>query len=249
MADRLNVTGLDFDTIKDNLKTFLQQQTEFQDYDFEGSGLNVLLDILAYNTHYNSYYLNMVANESFLDSAMLRNSVVSHAKKLGYTPRSSSAARAAVTVTVNSGTSTPDSLTLPKGYKFLSNQLDNRSYTFLTLEDKTVSKTANNFVFNNVNIYEGQIVTYTYIHNQLSNPNQLYTIPDSLIDTSTLKVSVRTSTSNNNSFVYSLASDVLNISSSSEVYYLQEGQNGQYQIYFGDEILGKKLTDGVVLTL
>jgi hypothetical protein len=249
MADRLNVTGLDFDTIKDNLKTFLQQQTEFQDYDFEGSGLNVLLDILAYNTHYNSYYLNMVANESFLDSAMLRNSVVSHAKKLGYTPRSSSAARAAVTVSVNSGTSTPDSLTLPKGYKFLSNQLDNRSYTFVTLEDKTVSKTANNFVFNNVSIYEGQIVTYTYIHNQLSNPNQLYTIPDSLIDTSTLKVSVRTSTSNNNSFVYSLASDVLNISSSSEVYYLQEGQNGQYQIYFGDDILGKKLPDGGVLTL
>ncbi|MFN9953151.1 MAG: hypothetical protein ACK55I_08630, partial [bacterium] len=91
MADRLTVTDLDFDTIKTNLRNFLRQQSEFQDYDFEGSGLNILLDILAYNTHYNAYYLNMVANESFLDSAILRNSVVSHAKKLGYVPRSATA--------------------------------------------------------------------------------------------------------------------------------------------------------------
>ena len=125
MADRLNVTGLDFDTIKSNLKTFLQQQSEFQDYDFEGSGLSVLLDILAYNTHYNAYYLNMVANESFLDTAMLRNSVVSHAKKYGYTPRSISASKAIITMNVNSGSANTGSLTLPKGYRFISNQLNN----------------------------------------------------------------------------------------------------------------------------
>jgi hypothetical protein len=249
MADRLNVTGLDFDTIKDNLKTFLQQQSEFQDYNFEGSGLNVLLDILAYNTHYNAYYLNMVANESFLDSSMLRNSVVSHAKKLGYTPRSASASRASVTVTVDSGSATPGSATLPKGYRFLSNQLDNKSYLFVTLEDKTVSKTGNNFVFSSVNVYEGQLVSYTYIHNQLSNPTQVFDIPDNSIDTSTLKVSVRPSTTNTEITVYNQATDVMSVTANSAVYYLQEGQNGQYQIYFGDNIIGKKLPDGGVVTL
>jgi hypothetical protein len=249
MADRLNVTGLDFDTIKDNLKTFLQQQSEFQDYNFEGSGLSVLLDILAYNTHYNAYYLNMVANESFLDSSMLRNSVVSHAKKLGYTPRSASASRASVTVTVDSGSSTPGSATLPKGYRFLSNQLDNKSYLFVTLEDKTVSKTGNNFVFSSVNVYEGQLVSYTYIHNQLSNPTQVFNIPDNSIDTSTLKVSVRPSTTNTEITVYNQATDVMSVTANSAVYYLQEGQNGQYQIYFGDNVVGKKLPDGGVVTL
>ena len=184
MTDRLNVTGLDFDQIKNNLKNFLKQQSEFQDYDFEGSGLNVLMDILAYNTHYNAYYLNMAANESFLDSAILRNSVVSHAKKYGYTPRSVSAPRAVVNVTVDSGSSNTGSLTIPRGYTFLSNQIDNRAYSFVAIEDTTVSKTANNFVFENVNIYEGQYVTYNYVHSESSNPKQIFDIRDVDIDTS-----------------------------------------------------------------
>jgi hypothetical protein len=129
MADRLRVTELDFDTIKSNLKTFLNQQTEFTDYDFEGSGLSVLLDILAYNTHYNAYYLNMVANESFLDTAMLRDSVVSHAKTLGYIPYSTTAPTAIINFEVASGTSTPGTLNIPAGFSFLSNQIDNKSYT------------------------------------------------------------------------------------------------------------------------
>ena len=140
MADRLNVTELDFDAIKSNLKNFLRQQSEFQDYDFEGSGLSVLLDILAYNTHYNAYYLNMVANESFLDTALLRNSVVSHAKKLGYTPRSTRTSRAIVNVIVDTGNSTTGTLTLPRGYFFLSNEIDGRTFKFTTLQDYTTNK-------------------------------------------------------------------------------------------------------------
>lgn len=248
MADRINVTALDFDTIKENLKTFLRQQTEFQDYDFEGSGLGVLLDILAYNTHYNAYYLNMVANESFLDSASLRNSVVSHAKKLGYTPRSVAAPRATIKVTVDSGSSTAGTLTLPKGYTFISNQIDNKTYNFVTLEDTSVSKTANNYIFNNVKIYEGDLVSYNFTHSQSSNPKQLFEIPDSNIDTSTLKVYVRASSSNTDIAVYTKTTDALTVSGDSEVYYLQEGQNGRYQIFFGDDILGKKLADGSIVT-
>jgi hypothetical protein len=124
MADRLRITELDFDTIKQNLKTFLNQQSEFTDYDFEGSGLSVLLDILAYNTHYNAYYLNMVANESFLDTAILRDSVVSHAKTLGYLPYSMTCPVATINFTANSSSNTADTLTLPAGYIFMSNLID-----------------------------------------------------------------------------------------------------------------------------
>ena len=143
MADRLRVTELDFDTIKLNLKTFLNQQSQFTDYDFEGSGLNVLLDILAYNTHYNAYYLNMIANESFLDTAILRDSVVSHAKTLGYVPHSTTASIATLNFRANSATSTSGTLTLPAGFGFLSNQIDSKPYNFIVLNDTTVSK-ANN---------------------------------------------------------------------------------------------------------
>lgn len=249
MADRLNVTDLDFDQIKSNLKAFLKQQSEFQDYDFEGSGLSVLLDVLAYNTHYNAYYLNMVANESFLDTAMLRNSVVSHAKRFGYTPHSVTSPRAIVNVTVDSGNNTPGILTIPKGYTFLSDQIDNRAYNFVTTSDVTVGKTANNYVFTNVSINEGQFVSYNYNYDQSSNPKQIFTIPDSTIDTDTLVVSVRQSSSNSDSSVYTQSTDVLQVTGISEIYFLQEGQDGQYEIYFGDDIVGKSIPDGAIVTL
>jgi hypothetical protein len=249
MANRLKVTELDFDTIKTNLKDFLRNQSEFTDYDFEGAGLNVLIDLLAYNTHYNAYYLNMIANESFLDSSLLRNSVVSHAKKYGYVPRSSKSPRAVINFTINSGSSTPGSLTLPAGYAFLSNLIDNKVYTFVTLNDVTVSKTANNFVFENLNIYEGSLNFYSFTHSQASNPKQIFTIPDTNVDTSTLKVTVQQSTSNTSTVVYSLATDALNLTSNSEVYFLQEGLNQQYEIYFGDDVIGKKIPDGGVVNV
>ena len=149
MANRLRVTELDFDTIKSNLKTFLNQQAEFTDYDFEGSGLSVLLDILAYNTHYNAYYLNMVANESFLDTALLRDSVVSHAKILGYVPYSKRASVATINFLANSATSTAGTLTLSSGYSFLSNKIDGKSYNFVILDDTTVTKANNSYFFEN----------------------------------------------------------------------------------------------------
>jgi hypothetical protein len=249
MVDRLKVTELDFDAIKNNLKNFLRQQTEFQDYDFEGAGLNILLDVLAYNTHYNAYYINMTANESFLDTALLRNSVVSHAKKLGYTPRSTKAARAVVNLTIDSQSSAPGTLTLPKGYVLLSNEIDNATYNFVTLENYTVAKTANNFVFPLVPVYEGQLNSYVYVHSQLNNPKQLFTLPDSNIDTSTIKVTVQPSQSNTDVYVYTKSEEVLGGRSDDTVYFLQEGLDGQYQIYFGDDVFGKKLSDGSLVTV
>lgn len=249
MADRLNVTELDFDTIKTNLKTFLKSQSEFQDYDFEGSGLNVLMDILAYNTHYNAYYLNMIANESFMDSAVLRNSVVSHAKRIGYTPRSVTAPRATVNVVVDTGTGGTGTLTLPKNYTFISNQIDGKAYNFITLESKTASKSGNTFTFTNVPIYEGEYVTYSFTHDRSANPKQIFVVPDENVDTSTLKVSVRASSGNTDITVYDLSSNKLELVSSTEVYFLQEGQNGQYEIYFGDDVLGKRLNDGAIVTM
>ena len=140
MADnRLQVAELDFDTIKTNLKTYLKQQTEFQDYDFEGSGLNVLINLLAYNTHYNAYYLNMVANESFLDTALLRDSVVSHAKTLGYVPYSKTSSTAVINLTVETNSATIDTVTLPKGFVLLSNTIDNENFNFNVMADTTVT--------------------------------------------------------------------------------------------------------------
>ena len=178
MADRLRVTELDFDTIKTNLKTFLKQQSEFQDYDFEGSGLNILLDILAYNTHYNAYYLNMVANEAFLDTALLRDSVVSHAKSFGYVPYSKRAPVATIKFVANSASSTSSTLTLPSGYSFLSNQIDGKAYNFVVTDEVTVTKANSQFTFENLNIYEGQLVTYVFNHTENSNPKQIFTLPD-----------------------------------------------------------------------
>jgi hypothetical protein len=249
MADRLQVTELDFDTIKNNLKAFLNQQSEFTDYDFEGSGLNILLDILAYNTHYNAYYLNMVANESFLDTAILRDSVISHAKTLGYTPHSTRASVATINFTANSATSTSGTLTLPAGFGFLSNQIDSKPYNFVVLEDTTVTKSNSTYYFENLEIYEGQLTTYRFTHNSASNPKQVFTLPDANIDTTTIKVQVASSSGNTQLTVYNSVSDILDVGVSSEVYYLQENKSGKYQIYFGNNVVGKSLPDGAIVNV
>jgi len=246
---RLQISDLDFDQIKTNLKTYLKQQSQFQDYDFEGAGLNILLDILAYNTHYNSYYLNMVANESFLDTAVLRDSVVSHAKTLGYTPYSTTAPRAIVNVTVESGTTTPDTLTIPKGSTFASNLIDNISYNFVALEQQTATKANTSFVFENLNIYEGSLVNYDFTYSQLSNPKSIFVLPDANIDTSTIKVSVSPNAGNTFSETYTQVTEVLDITSESAAYFLQESKNGNYEIYFGDDVVGKALTDGCIVSV
>jgi hypothetical protein len=246
---RLNITDLDFDQIKSNLKTYLQQQSQFQDYDFEGAGLSVLLDILAYNTHYNSYYLNMVANESFLDTALLRDSVVSHAKTLGYVPHSSSSPKSVVNVTVDTANTTPGTLTITRGTSFSSDLVDGVSYNFVVLTDVSVTKSDTKFYFENLDIYEGALVNYDYNYSQLSNPKSVFILPDRSVDTSTITVSVRPNPGNTSSAVYTKSTDILDITSTSDVYFLQEGKNTNYQIYFGDGVLGKALDDGSVISV
>ena len=246
---RLQITELDFDQIKSNLKTYLQQQTEFSDYDFEGSGLSVLIDLLAYNTHYNAYYLNMVANEAFLDTALLRDSVVSHAKSLGYIPFSYSAPQATVNITVETGTSNTGTLTIPKGTTFSSNLIDDVSYGFVSLEDVTVTKSNTQYVFENVSIYEGMLVNYVYTYNSATNPKQIFVLPDSTIDTDTIYVTVKDNTSNTATEVYNKVQDILDVTSTSTVYFLQENRNGLYEIYFGNDSVGKALLDGCTVTV
>ena len=247
--NRLQITELDFDTIKTNLKSFLKQQTEFQDYDFEGSGLNVLVNLLAYNTHYNAYYLNMVANESFLDTALLRDSVVSHAKTLGYIPHSKTASTAVINLTIDSGNSTLNTLTIPKGYVFNSDLMDKRIFNFVVMDENTVTKSNTSYHFENLNIKEGELTTYTYTYDEASNPKSVFLLPDADIDTSTITVIVKPSASNTTSTVYNKVTDILDVTAASEVFYLQESKGGKYQIYFGDGTVGKKLDDGSVVAL
>jgi hypothetical protein len=246
---RLQVTDLDFDTIKTNLKNYLKQQSEFTDYDFEGAGLNVLLDILAYNTHYNAYYLNMVANESFLDTAITRTAVVSHAKTLNYIPYSISAPKATINVTVETATTVDGTVTIPRGFPFYSESIDNRSYNFITIEDVTVSKTGTQYIFENIDIYEGQYSTFSQVYSSSSNPKSVFVIPNQNVDTRTLKVIVNPNVANTTSYTYNQVKDILDITASSLVYFLNEGPDGKYQINFGDGVIGAALLDGSIVTI
>ena len=244
---RLEISDLDFDQIKSNLKAYLKQQSEFSDYDFEGSGLNILLDVLSYNTHYNAYYLNMVANEAFMDTALIRNSVVSHAKTLGYIPFSVKSPMAVVNITVETDSLTPGTLTLPKGYTFSSNVIDNISYRFNTTKEYTVTKTGTQYIFENVEIYEGEYVSYNFNYTENSNPKSIFVLPDSNIDTTTISVVVTPNAGNTFSEVYTQVTDILEITATSKAFFLQESRNGNYEIYFGDDVIGAKLNDGAAV--
>ena len=246
-TNNLKVTDLDFDTIKQNLKTYLNNPSinpTFQDYDFDSSGLSVLIDLLAYNTHYNAYYLNMVANEAFLDTAKIRDSVVSHAKSLGYTPYSVKSATAFINIELLSESSTVGELIIPENYKILANQIDGISYTFHVLEDIKATKSGTSYYFENIPVYEGEVVTYNYNYYEQTNPKQIFTLPEENIDTNTLRVLVLPTPSSTSSAVYQRVDSVLDVTDTSEVYFLQESRNGQYEIYFGNDIIGKKLVDG-----
>lgn len=241
----IQITNLDFDSIKSNLKTFLKGQTKFKDYDFEGSGLSVLMDLLAYNTHYNAYYLNMVANEMFMDTAALRSSVVSHAKLLNYTPKSAIAPSATINL-VSTGL-TSSSLTIPKFTKFQSESIDGVNYTFITKDMYTTSVSSGTATFNDLEIIQGEPISLNFTYDSTSNPSQMFDLPDTNIDTTTLVIQVQKSSTNTEISTYNVENGISSISGSSEVYFLQEGLNGYYQIYFGDGLLGKKLDNGNVI--
>lgn len=238
----IDISELDFDQIKNNLKAFLQDQPEFTDYDFEGSGLSILLDILAYNTHYNAYLANMLANEMFLDSAVKRSSAVSIAKHLGYTPSSTRSARSTVSINVNGPTGSPSTLTLNAKTPF-STSISGNTFTFYNLDAVTIAATNGNYVFNDVVLVEGSLANFTFAVNQ-PGPDEKYEIPDTNIDTSTLKVTVQDSVSNTTAVTYVLTTDTTNVTSTSKVFFLEENPLGRYEIYFGDGVIGKKLTNG-----
>ena len=243
----IQVTDLDFNTIKNNLKTFLQSQDILKDYNYEGSAISTLLDILAYNTQYNAYYLNMVANEMFLDSALLRSSVVSQAKTLNYVPKSAIAPSAIINLTVNQVTDS--SLTLPKFTTFMSEAIDGVNYNFVTTDSYTNNTSSGKVQFNDIAIKQGIPSSLTFTVDSITNPTYTFEIPETAVDTTTLSVVVQTSATDTTSQIYNLASNYLTLDGNSTVYFLQESLTGTYQIYFGDGILGKLLTDGNVITI
>jgi hypothetical protein len=202
---------------------------------------------LAFNTQYNAFYLNQVANEMFLDTALQRSSVVSHAKKLGYTPKSATAPQAFINLTMNQVT-TP-TLTLPKYTQFLSESIDGINYNFVTTEDTTVNVSSNTAIFTDVEIKQGIPTTFSYTVDLTSNPKLVFEIPESTVDTSTLSVIVQTSAGDSSSEKYTLTTNVLSADENSKVYFLQESVTGKYQIQFGNGVIGKKLTQGNIVRI
>ena len=241
---KLRVTELDFDDIKDNLKTFLKAQSQFRDYDFEGSGMSVLLDILAYNTHYLGFNANMLANEMFLDSSSLRSSAVSHAKMLGYEVSSPRAAAATVTISLITNDS---SKTMPAGTAFTT-KVDDVDYQFVTTQDVTAVNLGNSVEFSQIPIYEGTYVTTKYLVDS-SDVDQRYLLVDSSADTTTLRVRVQNSSSDSTVTTFTKATDISQLSTTSNVYYLQEVESGKFEVYFGDGVVSRSLSDGNIVIL
>ena len=240
----LRVTELDFDEIKDNLKTFLKDQDVLKDYDFDGSAMNILLDTLAYNTHYLGYNANMAANEMFLDTAGLRSSVVSHAKTLGYEVQSARAPKAQISVTV---VSDQTSITMPAGTKF-STTYDGTDYNFVTANDIQRFKFGNSVNFDSIDVFEGTYITTRYTVDT-SDLEQRFLLRDNRADTSTLRVTVQNSSTDTTSTTYTKATDITQLESTSTVYYLQETEGGQFEVYFGDDVVSKAVADGNIVFL
>ena len=245
MATKLDISQLDFDGIKDNLKTFLSQQDEFVDYDFQGSGMNILLDVLAYNTHYLGYNANMLANEMYLDSADQRSSVVSLAKQVGYTPGSASSSTATIDVVVNNGSGS--SITMSRGTKFTTT-VDGTNYSFVNNADVSIQPIDGVYKFSNLNIYEGTYLNYKYTANT-TDTDQRFIIPNDNVDTTTLTVKVQESSSDSTTNTYKLATGITALDSTSKVYFLQEVENGRFEVYFGDGVLGQAIADGNIVIL
>ena len=252
MATNLNVTELDFDQIKKNLKNYLKTQSAFNSHDFEGSGLSSLLDVLAYNTHYNAMTAHFALNEAFLDSAQIRGNIVTRAKLLGYIPRSVLAPRATITITVDVSAESgviPSTLTLPRGAK-LTTQVDGRNYRYVVLNEQAavISGDGNTFTFDNVIIVEGTRKKLLYrVDNDIEN--QKYQISDDDADTSTLRVLIQANEQSSSYDNYTQFESLLNVNSSSRVFYLQENSNEYFEVYFGDGVTGKKPLNNNIVTL
>jgi hypothetical protein len=244
--NKINVSELDFDLIKSNLKEFLKGQNQFTDYDFEGSSLSILLDLLAYNTHYGALYNNLAVNESFLDSASKRNSVVSLAKALGYVPSSARGAVATITLIVSNTTTNQDILNLPK-YTQFSTTVDGQNYIFYTTQDHVASRNTNNntYTFPEINIKEGFPLTFKY---QVIK-DQKYILPNADVDLSTLTVRVQETATSSLFETWNRNEDLLNIDSESKVFFVKEIENEFYELEFGNGVIGKALNSGNVVNI
>jgi hypothetical protein len=248
MADNLNlkVNELDFQGIKTNLRTFLQSQDQFRDYNFEGSGLNVLLDVLAYNTYYNSFYLNMVLNEAFLSTAQKRGSAVNAAKSLNYTPRSTTSATVTGSVTVTP-TGSPSLVTIPAYTKF-NGTLEGTTFTFLNTESIDVSNNNGVYTASNVTLTEGILVRNTFVVN-VNDPDQKFQLLNTNADTSTLVVRVLNSVNDTTSRAFVRPNNLIELNTTSQIYFLEENSSGLYEVKFGDGIFGVALENGNVVVL
>ena len=238
----VNFANLDFDQIKTSIKDYLRSNSNFTDYDFEGSNLSTIIDVLAYNTYITSYNANMVSNEVFIDSATLRENVISLARNIGYTPYSKKASQANISFFIDTTNyvDQPQTITLNKGLVASSNLFANESYTFATLDDITVPVSNNEATFQNIPIYEGIYLTQTFTVNSF-DPDQRFILENSGIDLSTLRVVVKPSESSTVTRKYVQSDSLFDITGDSPVYFVQEIEGERYELVFGDGIFGKKL--------
>ena len=241
----INFTSLDFEQIKNLLKEYLKAKSDFTDFDFEGSNLSTMLDVLSYNTYITSYNANMVANEVFIDSATLRENVVSLAKNIGYLPRSRKSSKAVITFTVDAEdiSPPPSTLTLKKGPVAISSAgISGQSFVYSIVDDITVPVVNGIARFDNITIYEGSLLRKTYTYSARS-VQQRFLLPNVGVDTDLISVKVSTSSESTASTTYRAYVDILNLKDSN-VFYIQEAANEQYEIFFGDGVFGNKLEEG-----
>jgi hypothetical protein len=243
----INLVNLDFETLKESFKVYLGSQTAFKDYDLSGSNVNVLLDVLSYNTYINSFYLNMVASEMFLDTAQLRASVISHAKELNYTPRSFRSARATVNIAI-----TPlnpngiTAVTIPRGTSFTS-KVGSNTHTFSTSDNILITgATAGTFTAANVEIYEGSLVTDTFVYNSTSS-EQRFILQNPTVDTTSIRLYV-TEDNGSSVLVYNQANSYIGLTSSSKTFFVQAADNDLYEIVFGNGYQGRAPKHGSLIS-
>ena len=248
MADNTNlkVDELDFDRIKDNLKNYLKSQDQFRDFNFDGSGISILLDLLSYNTYYNAFYLNMISSESFLATAQKRNSVVNLARSLNYTPRSRIASTITGSLTITP-VGTPTSISIPTYTRF-TGTIDGTTYYFNTLSAYTVTPVAGVYTLSNVTLTEGLYYNHRYVVN-LNDPQQRFLIPNSNADTTSMVVKVINSSTDSTTRLFTRPDNLVNVNETSQAYFLEEVENGLYEIFFGDGIHGIALTSGNIVSI
>jgi hypothetical protein len=239
---RISVSELDFDNIKANLKEYLKGQDAFSDYDFEGSGLSVLLDILAYNTHYNGIYTNLAVNEMFLDSASKRSSVVSLAKLLGYTPNSAKCATATVTLNITSPSTGPSVVTVP-AYTQFNTTANGESYAFYTTQEYSAVGASTSYSIPNVKLTEGSPLNFKYT----VASGVRYIIPNANVDLSTVKVRIQENSTSSTFYTYTVSTSVITADSASKVFWVKEIDDGLYELTFGNGTVGQALDNGNVV--